>query len=246
MERRTGDEELAFSAGSDYTGDVAVGVLRVHACVEENVTRAAAVDERKKTYILLMRSWPAGIQRGAFVVHRPTHFLKVHNYSFLNLTCASILNTTLFLACQCCHQLVGGVPRNHLLLDRSPNIGPLISRCELDKFKNCWNKSFRTSKILTLLYQQFSNLLISQQDMSDPRLGAPSNNRWSGLAYIQSNHVVFNSIKCVCTINCDTSIKQYVSSSNPLIRQCLQHWNNTLKIYLKGSLLIMNFNWVKY
>ncbi len=30
-----------------------------------------------------------------------------------------------------------------------------------------------------LLYQQFSNLLISQHDMSGPRLGALSNNRWS-------------------------------------------------------------------
>ncbi len=73
---------------------------------------------------------------------------------------------------------------NHLLLDRSPNIGPLVSRWELDKFKICWNKSFRTSKILTLLYQQFSNLLISQQDMSGPRLGALSNNRWSGRTQI--------------------------------------------------------------
>ncbi len=36
-------------------------------------------------------------------------------------------------------------------------------------------KSFRTSKILTLLYQQFSNLLISQRDKSGPRLGALSN-----------------------------------------------------------------------
>jgi hypothetical protein len=26
---------------------------------------------------------------------------------------------------------------NNLLLDRSPNIGPLIARWELDKFKNC-------------------------------------------------------------------------------------------------------------
>ncbi len=34
---------------------------------------------------------------------------------------------------------------DHLLLDRSPNIGPPISRWELDKFINCWNKSFRTS-----------------------------------------------------------------------------------------------------
>jgi hypothetical protein len=64
---------------------------------------------------------------------------------------------------------------DHLLLDRSPNIGPLISRWELDKFKNCWNKSFSTSKILILLHQQFSNLLISQRDMSGPRLRALSN-----------------------------------------------------------------------
>ncbi len=71
------------------------------------------------------------------------------------------------------------VPPDHLLLDRSPNIEPLISRWELDKFKNCWNKSFRTSRILTLLYQQFSNLLISQRDMGGPRLGALSNDRWS-------------------------------------------------------------------
>ncbi len=68
---------------------------------------------------------------------------------------------------------------NHLLLDRPPNIGPLISRWKLDEFKNCWNKSFRTSKILTLLYQMFSNFLIFQRNMSGPRLGALSNNRWS-------------------------------------------------------------------
>jgi hypothetical protein len=69
---------------------------------------------------------------------------------------------------------------DHLLLDRSPNIGPLISRWELDKFKSCWNKSFRTSEILTLLYQQFLNLLIFQR-MSGPRLVALSNIRWSGV-----------------------------------------------------------------
>ncbi len=28
-------------------------------------------------------------------------------------------------------------PSYHLLLDSAPNIGPLISRWELDKFKNC-------------------------------------------------------------------------------------------------------------
>ncbi len=69
------------------------------------------------------------------------------------------------------HQL----PSDLILLNRSPNIGPLMSRWELEKFKNCWNNSFRTSRILTLLYQKFSNLLISQWDMSGPRLGALSN-----------------------------------------------------------------------
>jgi hypothetical protein len=69
------------------------------------------------------------------------------------------------------------VPPDHLFLDSVPNIGPLIPHWELDILKNCRNKSFRTFKILTLLYQQFSNWLISQRDMSGPRLGALSNNK---------------------------------------------------------------------
>ncbi len=82
---------------------------------------------------------------------------------------------------------ISSVPPDHLLLDRSSNIGPVISCWELDKLKNCWNKSFRTSKILTLFYQKFSNLLISQRDMSGPRLGTLSNNRWSGGSFIGNN-----------------------------------------------------------
>jgi hypothetical protein len=69
------------------------------------------------------------------------------------------------------------VPPDHLFLDSAPNLGPLISRSELDTFKNFWNKRFKTSKILIFLYQQFLNSLISQQDMSGPRLGALSSNR---------------------------------------------------------------------
>ncbi len=38
------------------------------------------------------------------------------------------------------------VPLNHRLLDSALKIGPLISCWELDKFINCWNKSFRTLK----------------------------------------------------------------------------------------------------
>ncbi len=68
---------------------------------------------------------------------------------------------------------------------QSPNIGPLISRWELDEFKNCWSKIFRTSEIPALLYQQLSNLLIPQRDMSGPTLGTLSNNRWLGGTYLR-------------------------------------------------------------
>ncbi len=82
------------------------------------------------------------------------------------------------------------VPADRLSLDRSPNIGPLVSRWELEEFENCRNKSFRTSKILTLLYPQFSNLLISQRDMNGPRLGALSDNRWSGVVHYYSRIII--------------------------------------------------------
>ncbi len=35
------------------------------------------------------------------------------------------------------------VPSDHLVLDSAPNLGPLISRWEINKFKNCWYKSVR-------------------------------------------------------------------------------------------------------
>ncbi len=98
------------------------------------------------------------------------------SYSVLNLRQSTRSLSSLAAARFCESALRTPV---HLLLNRSPNIGPLISRWELDRFKNWWNKSFRTSRIPTLLYQQFSNLLISQRDMSCPILGALSNNRWS-------------------------------------------------------------------
>ncbi len=90
-----------------------------------------------------------------------------------------------------CHNKL---PHDHLLLDSAPVFGPLILRWELDKSESCWNKSFRTSKILTLLYQQVSNLLSSQRDISGPRLGALSNDRWLGVynSYIVSSSVLIS------------------------------------------------------
>ncbi len=40
-------------------------------------------------------------------------------------------------------------PHDHLLLDSAPNTGPLISRWELDKFKN--NSKIAETKALELL-----------------------------------------------------------------------------------------------
>jgi hypothetical protein len=66
-------------------------------------------------------------------------------------------------------------------LDSAPNLETLISCWEVNKFENCWYKSVRILKVLMKrLFQQFSNLSSSQRDMSGPRLGSLSINRWSG------------------------------------------------------------------
>jgi hypothetical protein len=72
------------------------------------------------------------------------------------------------------------MPPDHLLLDNAPNLGPLISRWENNKFENCWYESVRILEVLKLLFQQFLNLSSSQRDMSGPMLGDLSDNRWSG------------------------------------------------------------------
>jgi hypothetical protein len=59
----------------------------------------------------------------------------------------------------------------------SPIIRPLISRWEVDRFKNSRNKSFRTFKFLTLSYQQILNFNFNFRPR--PRLGALFIDRWS-------------------------------------------------------------------
>ncbi len=49
---------------------------------------------------------------------------------------------------------VYGTPDN-LLLDSVPNLGPLISRWEINKFENCWYKSVKILEVLKLLFLQF-------------------------------------------------------------------------------------------
>jgi hypothetical protein len=75
--------------------------------------------------------------------------------------------------------VVSTVTPDHLLLDSAPNLGPLISRWEINKFENCWYNSVRSLEVLKLLFQQFLNLVSSQWDISGPILGALSTNRWS-------------------------------------------------------------------
>ncbi len=52
------------------------------------------------------------------------------------------------------------LPRDHLLLDSAPNLGPLISRWEINDFETCWYKSVRILEVLKLLFQQIMNLTI--------------------------------------------------------------------------------------
>ncbi len=47
------------------------------------------------------------------------------------------------------------IPPDHLLLDSATNLGPLISRWEINKLKNCWYKSVMILEVLNkLLFQQ--------------------------------------------------------------------------------------------
>jgi hypothetical protein len=75
-------------------------------------------------------------------------------------------------------------PPKHLLLDSVPNLGPHISCWEINKFKNYWHKRVGILEVLKLLLHQFLNLSSSQRDMSGPRLGALSKNRWSGGTFL--------------------------------------------------------------
>jgi hypothetical protein len=79
---------------------------------------------------------------------------------------------------------------DHLFLDRrAPNLRPLISRLEMNKFKNCWYKSVRFLEVLKLLFLRFLNLSNSQRDMSGPRLGTMSKNRRSGGTVLYHRHI---------------------------------------------------------
>jgi hypothetical protein len=71
-------------------------------------------------------------------------------------------------------------PPDRPILDSASNLGQLIFRWEINKFKNCWYNSVRILEFLKLLFQQFLNLSSSQRDMSGPILGHLSKDRWSG------------------------------------------------------------------
>ncbi len=74
--------------------------------------------------------------------------------------------------------LISILAPDHLSLDRAPNLGPLISCWEINKFKNLSYKRVWILEVLKLLFQQFLNSSSSQWDTSGPILEALSNNRW--------------------------------------------------------------------
>ncbi len=79
------------------------------------------------------------------------HAVSAHQY-FLEVSNRTLMEET-------------KLPPDHLLLDSVPNLGPLISRWEINKFKNCWYKSVRILEVLELLFQQF--LHMSSSDLMD-------------------------------------------------------------------------------
>jgi hypothetical protein len=53
------------------------------------------------------------------------------------------------------HKSTYCIPPDHLSLDSAPNLGPLISRWEINKFKNCWYKTVRILEVLKLCFSNF-------------------------------------------------------------------------------------------
>ncbi len=135
-------------------------------------------------------------------------------------------------------------------MDSAPNLGPLISRWEINKFDNCWYKSVRILEALKLLFQQFLNLTSSLRDMNGPILGALSNNRWSwgsqeekARRYLSTNvfstvmkgklYFLFHLFLVNKTID-QSKIATHKLYSNPLIvgKTCkrLKYWREKLSI----------------
>jgi hypothetical protein len=108
------------------------------------------------------------------------------------------------------------IPSDHLLLDSAPNLGPLISRWEINKLENCWYKSVRILQVLKLLFQQPLNLSSSQRDMSGRIIGALSNNRWSGVPMQEIKKIFLKEEKKnrVVTNRCKARGKQWGQSSH--------------------------------
>ncbi len=83
---------------------------------------------------------------------------------------------------------VGPTPRPTwtiiLLLDSAPNLGPLISRYEINKFENSWYRSVRISEVLKLLFQ-----IVSPEDLCF-HVGVKFQ-RGSGI-YSKNLHIMFS------------------------------------------------------
>jgi hypothetical protein len=134
---------------------------------------------------------------------------------------------------------------DHLYLDGNLSNSKIVETKALEPLKS-WH-----------LYQQFLNLLISQRDMSGPRLGALSSNRWSGggqpgtkaltapLSIIES-HCTSLPVELEFSVTHSTSLRQTHSQSNRLFRECVTAKKNPLKcsLCLKTVCAFMKCVWV--
>jgi hypothetical protein len=93
------------------------------------------------------------------------------------------------------------VPPDHLLLDSSPNLRPLISCWEINKFENWWYKSVRNLEVLKLLFPQFLKFSSFQRDMSGPKLEDMSKNRWSFPFMVRAMNIWQNYAQTMLSIN---------------------------------------------
>ncbi len=89
-----------------------------------------------------------------------------------------------------CQTKTGKSTPHHLLLDSAPNLGPLRSRWEINKFENCWHRSVRILEILKLFSSIFEFVKFpTRYEWSN--VWRPSNNRWSGGSHENDKSSIF-------------------------------------------------------
>ncbi len=138
-------------------------------------------------------------------------------------------------------------PRDHLLLDSVPNLGPLISRWKINKLiQKC--QDVKVSKAFVSAIFEFAKF---QRDMSGPILGYLSNNRWLRGTCTGEHFLLFFFLFYTVLILAYSGANRayWPQNQNPQFRIC-HFWNlirNTITHYFwRPDPLVTRIFWIVF